>query len=84
MTLEHALPFADDRPHEGGNVLPSFAEWWQTDRKHVQTVVEIGPEFTLRYRPSQVLVSRSHDSDVDGVGLRRPDALERPFLKDPQ
>ena len=53
VTLEDALPLADDGPHEGGDVLPPFAQGRQPDGEHVQPVVQVGPELPFRHRSSR-------------------------------
>ena len=54
----------DEEPHQRGNVLPAFAQWWHLDRKYAQPIVEIGPELPLGHRLFQIVMCRRDDPDV--------------------
>ena len=53
-----------EAPHEHGNVVRTLAEGRNTNRKDVQTVIEVLAERALRDALLQITVRRRHDANV--------------------
>ena len=45
MPFHPAAEHLDEVLHESWNIFPAFAEGWQRDRKYVEPVIEVTPEF---------------------------------------
>ena len=67
--------------HERRDVFLAIAERGIHDRKDVQAVVEIAPEFPVGHHPRQVAVGRGDQPDVDADGLRASQPFEFLFLQ---
>src|SRR5581483_1733890 len=67
---------------EEQEVVAALAQRGQVHGHDVQTVVEVGPEAAVLDREREVAVRGRDDADVDGDGLRAPDAEELAVLED--
>ena len=61
---ERLAELVHEAPHEHGNVIRTLAEWRNTNRKHIQTVIEVLAERALRDALLQITVRRRHDANV--------------------
>ena len=62
--LQFSLMVVDEEPHQRGDVFSTFAHWRHLDRKHAESIVEIGPELPFRHRRLQIMMRRRDDADV--------------------
>src|SRR6267142_721187 len=74
----------DKMRHHGRNVFATFAQRWQQNRNHIQTIVEIVTTLATLHHVHQIAVGRSHQPNVDLVSASATQALELLFLKDTQ
>src|ERR1700722_1112330 len=42
-------------PHQGRNVFAALPQWWQQDRKHIETVIEVTTKFATLHHLHQAL-----------------------------
>ena len=57
---------------ERRNILATFAQWRQLNRKDVEAVVQILPGGALRNRSEEIPISRGDHKHVDLVGTESP------------
>src|SRR6266404_4583872 len=51
----------EEVPDQIGNVVSTFAQWWNVDRKHVERVIEIRPKPALLRDDGKILMrGRDH------------------------
>ena len=62
------LMIVDEEPHQRGNVLSTLAQGWHRDRKHVESIVEIGPELPARHGRLQIMMRRRDHANVGTPG----------------
>ena len=62
------LMIVDEEPHQRRNVLSTLAQGWHRDRKHVESIVEIGPELPARHGRLQIMMRRSDHANVGTPG----------------
>ena len=70
--------------HQHRNVLFPLPQRGHLERKDVQPVKEILAESPSGRSIDQIAVRGSDDANVDVNGLSSPNALQFPFLQDPQ
>src|ERR1700722_4816803 len=58
------------------NISRSFAKRRKSDRKDIQTVVQIDSKLAFRHHLSEILIGRRHDPNIDSGGLRTPKPFE--------
>ena len=49
------------------NILPALAQWWQHDRKYIETVIQVTAEFVSCDHLGKIAMGRCHQTDVDAV-----------------
>src|SRR5271169_6007327 len=70
--------------YQGRDVSAACPQWWQQDRKNIQTVVKVAAELRLLHHVRQISVSCGDQPNVDLVGSSTTQALELLFLQYPQ
>src|SRR5258708_88382 len=63
------------------NVFAARPQWWQQDRKHIQTGVEVAAKFAPLHHLRQIAVSCRHQPNVHLVSPSAAQALELLFLQ---
>jgi hypothetical protein len=66
------------------NVLAAIAERGTLDRKHAETVVEVGPKTPFTHLLSQIPIRGRNDANIDFLLAFRSEPLEHPLLKHSQ
>ena len=74
----------DKVPHEFSDILASLAQRWQSNREHIQPVIQIAPEFFSLHHLGQITMRCSHDTDIDAHRAATSKAFEFLFLQNAQ
>jgi hypothetical protein len=75
---------SDEVFREQQDIVSPFPQRRKRDRKHVQSVVEIGPELPLFNHACQVLVRRRNNADIDVDCMAATETLDLLLLKGTQ
>src|SRR5258705_12609816 len=70
--------------YKQGNVFTTFTQGRNTDWEHVQAIVKITPELSLRHHLFQIAISRRHQSYVNAFGPRTTHPLVHALLQGAQ
>src|SRR5258708_12462190 len=68
-------------PHQGRNVFAALPQWWQEDRKHIETVIEVTTKFATLHHLHQVTVRGGDQPNVHSVSPSASQAFELLFLQ---
>ncbi len=71
----------DEIPHKLWNIRFSLAQRRQRDRKSIQAIIKIFPEFTVVNHLPQVPVRRHDHTNIDARGARAADRLKLALLE---
>src|SRR6266404_6753106 len=71
----------DEVPYKFRNIRFSFAERGQRNRKNIQAIIQILPEFTVTDHLPQVLIGRRDDTNIDARGTGAAYSLELALLE---
>ena len=71
-------------PEQQQNVFAAFAQWRYRNRNHIQAIIQILPEYSLRHRLDQVLVRRANQPHIRGNHPVAADPGHGFFFNDPQ
>src|SRR5580700_3179053 len=66
----------DEVLYQHRNVVPSFAQWRDTNRKHIQAIVQVHPESSFRCHVLKMLIRRRDDPRIDSSGMRASEPFE--------
>src|SRR6185295_12865161 len=66
----------DEVPYQYGNVVPSFAQRRDPNRKHIQAIVQVHPESSYRRHVLEMLIRRRDDPRIYSCGMRASEAFE--------
>src|SRR6266849_5818646 len=66
------------------NVFATRPQWWQRNREHIQTVVEVAAKFVALHHLHQISIGRRYQANVHLVSSSAAQALELLLLQDTQ
>jgi hypothetical protein len=68
----------DEMTNQQGDIFSSFAQRRYSNWKHIEPVVQIGPEFLLIDRPFQIAIRGRDEASIGSQGARAAQTLEFP------
>ena len=78
------IVFVNEEVDQEGNVIPSFPEWREFDRHHIEAIEEIFSKEASFDLFLEVPVARRNDSNIHSDRFVSSRPLKLPFLKDPE
>jgi len=66
------------------DVIATFPQWWKRNADHIQAIVKIFPEFSLRDQLFKILVCGCDQADIHLDGLGATDWLKLALLQNAQ